>query len=363
MSFRKQAVLLAFGVLISTSIEALGQDVCNDLAKTIVFNTSRSFSLIEQQQINKASLCFEQYKQDSSSQSLQIEAAYKFFSGGLSGSKEQILAEQNKQCEAKFGDYWSRSILSNDARTASLEALEVIKECVRLNSKGLTPRMTVTPDGREFTLTLEWNSSPATTLRVDHVGPRSFTGFKCNVQSPDGFKPVLAYKDVRTTITSGGSFTLSCERPAIIRKLDGEDLTCYRDALLSVATSGPTGTIKLSQVCIPSMPGKRAELIEKRLKGTESMLDNLRNNLSNIDSEVRNIPRFGGWYQKADDPNATKLHRPNKFKVGDQPPEPYSCPPGYTEYEARVRTAEPDVIGGTRGIGSVVVICFKSLKQ
>jgi len=263
------------------------QEVCVDLAKTIVYNTSRSFSLDEQRQINKADLCTEQYKKDGSSRSLQIEASYKFFSGGLSGTDNQIREEQSKQCEAKFGDYWSKSIRSTDARTASADSLSVINECVRLNSKGLTPRMTVANDGRDFTLALEWNSSPAVNLKIDHVGPRDFKDFKCNVSSPGGFKPVKSYGDVSTTINNGGSLTLACERPPTTRKVDGEDVTCYRDALISVATSGPTATIKVPQACTPSMPGKRAEAIEKRLKDAESTVQVLSDRLRQIDQDAQ----------------------------------------------------------------------------
>ena len=284
-AMRTRVFSLAALALVISSVNA--QEVCVDLAKTIVYNTSRSFSLDEQRQINKADLCIEQYKKDGSSRSLQVEASYKFFSGGLSGTDNQVREEQNKQCEAKFGDYWSKSIRSNDARTASTDSLAVINECVRLNSKGLTPRMTVANDGKDFTLTLEWNSSPPVNLKVDHVGPREFKDFKCNVQSSGGFKPVKAYGDVSTTITNGGSLSLACERPSTARRIDGEDVVCYRDTLISVATSGPTATIKVPQMCTPSMPGKRAEAIEKRLKDSESTIQILSDRLKQIDQDAQ----------------------------------------------------------------------------
>ena len=275
----KAFTTLYLGIALSATQPALAQDVCVDLANSIVFNQSRSFSFDEQREINRAELCTEAYKKDGSARSAKIEASYKFFSAGASGSENQIKEEQHKQCDAKFGDYWSKSISSNDARTASAESLGVVGECLRMNSSGMHPRMTLTSDGREFSLSLNWKPNLPADLRLDHAGPSDFEGYKCSAQSgPDrSFKSVKSSADVKTTVVTGASFVLSCVRPEYQTEVDGEQFTCYQETLLNIATNGPTATLKIPKSCTPSMPGRRASQIEQRLKLSEDRLVALMN--------------------------------------------------------------------------------------
>lgn len=262
-------------IAIATTItSAQAQEVCVDLAKAIVFNQSSSFSLDEQRDINRADLCIEEYKKDESARSKKIEASYKFFSAGAAGSDSQIREEQKKQCESKFGDFWSKSIRSNAARVASVDALAVIDECVKMNSVGLRPRMTLSSDGKEFGLILTWQSPMTGDLKIEHVGPRDFTGYKCSAQSgPDGaFKSVASSSDVRTTIGTNRSFSMGCERPQYSQVIDGESIACYRETLVHVVTNGPAATLKIPQTCVPTMPGQRASKIEQRITDSEARI-------------------------------------------------------------------------------------------
>jgi hypothetical protein len=275
---------------------AISQEVCVELAKVIVFNQSQSFSQDERRSISKADLCVEKYKKDSGSKALQVEVGYKFFSGGASGNEQQISEEQSKQCDNKYGDYWSKSISSNSARTVSADSAAVIGECVRLAGKGLKPSMTMSSDGKEFALALEWNPTSPVDLRLDQVGPRDFRGFNCSAQGADRvFKPIKTNADVKTSIAPSSSFLLACERKAVMKEVDGEKLTCYDETLLMIATGGPVGTIKVPQMCSPTMPGRRAAAMEQRIREGEVALEQLNGKLTSVDAALRaKVSAFSG---------------------------------------------------------------------
>lgn len=266
--------MFLMGIALASTADAIAQDVCVDLANAIVFNQSRSFSFDEQRDINRADFCLEQYKGDRTSTSAKIEASYKFFSGGASGSQDRVREEQSKQCDNRFGDFWSKSIKNSSARVASADSLNVVNECLRLNASGMRPRMAMTSDGKEFALTLEWFPSPPTDLRLDYAGPLNFSGYKCSAQSgPQGaFKSVTSGNDVKTTVATGGSFTLSCVRPVDNKQVDGEALACYREALISIASNGPSATLKVPETCTPSMHGSRVAALEQRLQAIDNQL-------------------------------------------------------------------------------------------
>ncbi|MBL8178827.1 MAG: hypothetical protein JNK48_29400 [Bryobacterales bacterium] len=275
---------LALSSPMATLIHA--QQYCTDLAKTIVYNQTKSFSLDEQQAITKADFCSEEYRKDGSARAAQIEASYKVFSMGGSANESQIREEQKKQCEGRFGDHWSKNIKSNDARTASTDALSIVGECLKLNAKGMRPGMTMAGDGSHFTLELDWNPSVPSNLVIHHVGPRSFEAYKCSAQTGNGanrvFRTVTSSTDVRTTVGTAESFLLACDRPSETRVVDGESITCFKETLLLVATNGPSATLRLPKACTPDMPGKRAANIEQRLKQAEEALAAARSQLNSL---------------------------------------------------------------------------------
>lgn len=269
----RRGVALSF-TLFWVSASGQAQDLCVDLAKSIVYNKSREFSYDEQRDIKRSELCLEEYKKEGGSRSASVEAAYKFFSFGAGGSESQIREEQKKQCDNRFGDYWALSIKSSQARTASNDSLRVVEECLRLNSKGMRPRLSMSHDGREFTLSLEWNPSTPNPLQISHAGPLKLEAYTCRAQSGPGssFRQARTSEDTRATVAAGSSYALSCERPPVKRVVDGEDLTCFDDLLLSIVTNGPTAAIPIPAICTPSMPGERARAIEDRLGALETQL-------------------------------------------------------------------------------------------
>ena len=86
--YSMQAIILTT-MLMPTLTASATQD-CIELARAIVYNDTQFYSEEEQRQISKADFCSEQYKKDGSGKSLQIEASYKVFSGGVSGTDQQI---------------------------------------------------------------------------------------------------------------------------------------------------------------------------------------------------------------------------------------------------------------------------------
>jgi hypothetical protein len=269
-AMRKGFQLSAFVVVVLAASSCPAQDVCVELAKTMVFNTNRTFTQDEQSQISRADLCIENYSKNASSRAAQIELAYKFFSGAASGSEDQIRTEQAKRCENKMGDFWSKSISSTDARTASADSVAVIGECLRLTAGGLRPRATIQQN--EFSLLLEWSVSPAADLMVNHVGPVSNKGTECHIQTSAGMKPILKPADATARIPSGGSLTLLCARPAKAAGKVADGVKCYPPVLLSIATNGPSAVIKVPEACFPSVAPARADQLERRLTAAESLL-------------------------------------------------------------------------------------------
>ena len=250
---------------------------CTDLAKIITYNQTQSYSQEEQRNINRAGLCTQQYKSDSSARAMSIETSYKFFSGGVSGTETQIQQEQSKQCGSTFGDYWQNKITSESARETSTDALAVIDNCQILTANNMTPSLTINTSGSEFTLTLRWNPAVRSNLELYHVGPSNFTGYDCNASVGSGkdfaFKPIKASSDIRTTLSPPQAFVLSCVRPSSTIIRDGENLDCYKEAILNITSNGPTATLKLPQRCVSNMPGERAAAIEKKLKNNEEALN------------------------------------------------------------------------------------------
>lgn len=278
----KAAFLVA--VLIP-SLEASASQDCIELARTIVYNNTRSYSELEQRQMNKADFCSERFKQNQSGRSLAIQASYKvLFSGGVEGSEQQIQAEQERQCEGQYGDFWLKKIESKDARIASADALAVVNSCLALHAKGLSQSATIKADGSEFAMSLKWSNDVPVPVRVNYMGPTSLDGYKCHVQNDaEGMKQVRTPRDTSANIPNGGSHTLTCKLPPPTKVLqDGEEVVCYQETLMTIAAAGPSQTIKFPKVCSQSMPGKRAEAIEKRIKEAEQTIHSLSNQLKTV---------------------------------------------------------------------------------
>ncbi|MEX5220150.1 MAG: hypothetical protein NW701_20210 [Nitrospira sp.] len=273
---------------ISTLPVAASQD-CVELARTIVYNNTRSYSKDEQQEIAKADLCSERYSHSQSGKSSQIEASYEFFSAGQKGSEQQIRTEQDKHCEGKYGNHWRTSIKSSDARTASGDALKVVNACLELESKGLFQRADIKTDGSEFVLALTYNGKTPSPMKINYIGPTDLSNYKCKVQNEEvGLKEVHDYKDTSVTIPNGGSHTLTCQLPPPKEEeRDGEKNQCYTETLVTIAVQGPPSTLRLPKVCTPNMPGKRAEAIESRLAAVERKLDAMSVDLARVDTAVQ----------------------------------------------------------------------------
>ena len=281
-------VLLQFG-----SVAA--QEPCVALARVIVINQTSSFSYDEQKSVNKADFCSEKYSQNNKARAAQIEGAYMDISGGASGSESEIRTEQEKQCQGRYGEFWRAAIRSNEARTVSSDALNVIKACLVLNGQGIKPHSTIGDDGREFNFSFEWSSTPAQALKVNYVGPVSLANYDCSADSglsePRSFKPIKTPGDVRTTVPSGGSFTLVCRRPTRDVVRDGETNTCYPETILTVSTNGPPAAIKIPSVCHPSMPSKRAQAIEDRLGSAETRVSALEQSGNSLSVSIADLGR------------------------------------------------------------------------
>ena len=263
-------------VTASSPLYTLADQTCVELARVITYNQTQSYSKDDIRDINKAAFCEEHYKKDDSARSANIEASYKVISGKAGASESEIREEQSKTCENKYGEYW-RSVISNkSAQVVSKDALAVIDNCQILTSNNMTPKITVSNSGEEFSLTLKWNPPVSSQLKLYQAGPIDLTNYKCSAtlttDKGQAFKPITAASDINTVLGTGESFMLGCTRKAEINTIDGEALSCYKEALLNINTNGPTTTLKLPANCSPSMPGARAVAMEKRILELEAGL-------------------------------------------------------------------------------------------
>lgn len=286
MSIQKAKAAILVAVLIPT-LEAYAVQDCIELARSIVYNDTRSYDEEEQRQITKADFCSEQYRKDSGAKSLQIEASYKVFSGGIAGTEQQIHEEQAKQCEGQFGDFWKRKISSRQARIASSDSLSVINSCLALHRRGLSESATIKSDGSEFVLSLNWNNNTPGSVKVKYIGPTRLSAYRCSVQDESGgLRDVKASKDMSANIPNGGSFSVTCEHKTQEKVTrDGEDFACYPETLITIATEGPNETIRIPKACTPSMPDVRASRIETRLKKAEETNKSLSDQLAKLKTE------------------------------------------------------------------------------
>ncbi|TKB68706.1 MAG: hypothetical protein E8D52_06840 [Nitrospira sp.] len=283
--FKMQTAI--FTVMLLPTFTASAAQDCIELARAIVYNDTQSYSEEEQRQITKADFCSEQYKKDGSGKSLAIEASYKVFSGGIAGTEQQIHEEQTKQCEGKYGEYWMKKIQSKQARTASSASLAVINTCLDLHKRGLSESARIKRDGSEFILGLSWNNNTPGSVKVKYVGPTTLSAFNCSVQDePGGLKAVKTSKDMSTSIPNGGSFSVICQHKTQSKQVrDGEEHRCYPETLIAIATEGPNESLTIPEACTPSMPGKRAEKIEAKLKKAVDDIKALSDQLNQVSAE------------------------------------------------------------------------------
>lgn len=251
--------------LIGGQASFAAEDACVELANVIGINSKSTLSQDQQRNVYKADLCISKYSESSGSRRAQIEAAYKVFSFGASGSTEEINKAQENSCDNKFGDFWRSQLTTLEEQTVSTAGVEAISNCLLLKNAALIPNMTMTNNGKQYSVGLHYKPDVGSPLDIKMFSAQDLTYDKCKVTSSGGkVIDVKQMSDVSQKLAASGSVTITCSRPSEETVNEGIKYDCTRETLFVIATSGPITSLKIPRVCSQQFENSKAnELIAK----------------------------------------------------------------------------------------------------
>ena len=325
------------------------EESCTELARVISMNYSQSLDVDQQRSVNLADMCTEQYSSSNKTKAAQIEVGYKLFTGSASSSEGEVMAAQQKYCESKFGDFWRSKIQSSQARTVSSEALSVLDTCLKLKSDGLYTALTVTTDGDEFNISMQYKPALKTDpLTINNFGPVDLDANECSASKDGVFQRVKVAADVAQTLNQFGGISMTCKPKSSVTQIDGVEYDCTKEMIFGISTSSINKALKIPRKCKTRILPSTAQQLDNRVATLEARLNQVRDRQEEMITEFRGQPLFGGFYSKMD---------PCRVEANDSRLNPvtqdYKCPDGFTGYiVGRVRGSESNC-------GVEQYICFK----
>jgi hypothetical protein len=248
---------------------------CEDVLRYINYNTTYNYSQLTTDQINQASLCSEEYKNDTSAKSIQIQASYELFTGHAAASADDVHQEQQKICGSKYGRDFLASLNIQQTQIVSDEAVSALKSCY---------------DASEFHL--QRLTALGNTLSADFkyggVGKIAFNGViigggkdtaQCTIKyHGNTYEPKQSF-----TIDSGDSITIGCDRTEqpISSPTHQANYVRYKEGLVTVSTQSEGVAIPLVEVVRTINPDSRVSDIDTRLHNIENSLPSQMHEVSN----------------------------------------------------------------------------------
>ncbi|RVN03978.1 hypothetical protein CN120_15595 [Sinorhizobium meliloti] len=250
-------------------------DVCVELAKVIGINSRSTLSQDQQRNVYKADLCVSKYNESSGSKRAQVEAAYKVFSFGASGSTEEITKAQESSCDNKFGDFWRSQLSTLEEQTVSTSGVEAISNCLLLRNAALIPNMEMTNNGKEYSVGLHFKPEVNSSIDIRMFSAQDLQYNKCKVTNSSGRTiDVKSMSDVAQKLQSSGSVSIACSRESEEVINEGVKYDCTRETLFVIATSGPMTSIKIPRVCSQQFENSKANELLERISAADERIQN-----------------------------------------------------------------------------------------
>lgn len=272
----------AIGALCAT-IE--GQQVCEAILKSANYNQYHSLAQNQQYSLQKANFCLAEYEKASSEQRAQVEASYKLFSGGASGSSAQVSERQKQECDSKYGEYWFNQLGLQSQKVVSDKAMETVARCVEALRLGLRVVPTLSEDEKVIIVALTWMAARELPFRGIVRAPD--TAVSCYL---DGRDTDAAGLFTRRAIKPGASVVFKCERKPTIETISGERVECLPPALIAIDVLESPITLNLFRKCSTDFLLARAREVEASVAALraelKTMADALQGRIGNAEARI-----------------------------------------------------------------------------
>ena len=262
----KPIVSLMIIASLTSSVILLPSDVraqeCVDLARVMSRETERSASKSQINIVKKANFCSSKYEGSSNTQKAQIEASYGLFSGGASGSAQQISQKQEQECGGQFGSYWSDQVNSSDFDRVSQVGADVIRGCLQTKSFRLHS-LVIQGTGIEASFTN--GTSSDVTINGVYVTPEGIA--TCRIQH-DG-KNITDITSFHGQLKANNDLSLICTRkPHTEGTIDH-----YLGGIIGVSTPDGTASVPLVEYAEPPITEKAADSIKASIASLKASVD------------------------------------------------------------------------------------------
>jgi hypothetical protein len=246
------------------------------------------------EQVETATFCAERYNKDSGSRAAQIEASYKLFHAGASGSEVQIKEDQDKKCGSKYGREYLSSLGISESEIVSPAAIDAVKTCFLVAQGFQLTRLASSTDS--FSADFRYNGSGDIFFNgVDISGEENTPAASCKVRHKAQRNVTEPFK-----LASGTNVTVTCQRRIARSTQGGETYAVYPEGLVTVSSEAGSISIPLIRVSSFSAPETRLARIERdvaslndaereaksRSKELSAVVEQLRGTISNKLSSV-----------------------------------------------------------------------------
>lgn len=256
------------------SLNSYAQAVCGEILRSANYNQYQSVSQNQQYSLQKANFCLAEYEKSSSEQKAQIEASYKLFSGGASGSSQQIKERQHQECDSKYGEYWFSQLGLTSQKIVSDKAMDTVSKCLTALSQGLKVEPTFTENEEALSVSLTWTRSTDLPFKAVVLAPS--TSIRCKI---DGKYTDAADAFLNRVIKPGTSTTFSCERSPSTEVISGEKIKCLPPALVAIDVLESPVTLNLFRRCETDYLTSRANEVDRKVRQINEQVISIQNGL------------------------------------------------------------------------------------
>jgi hypothetical protein len=253
---------------------------CGDILRYINYNTVYQFNQLTTDQINEVSFCSEQYKDDQSAKSVQIQAAYELFSGHAAASATDIHQEQDKACGGKYGKDFLASLNIQQTQVVSDEAISALKSCYDASAFHLTRLTALGP-----TFSADFKYGGVGTIKFNGV---IIGGGKNTAACTVKYRGNTYDTNKSFDISSGDLVTVGCDRAEqpLVSMNHKANYLRYKEGVVTVSTQSEGIAIPLIEVTRTISPDSRIDNIESDIQAISKTQGDLSGRLNQTDGRI-----------------------------------------------------------------------------
>jgi hypothetical protein len=249
-------------VLMSALPLQVGAQECVDLARVMSREVQKSASQNQIDIVKKASFCSSKYELASSDQRAQIQASYELFSGGASGSSQQISEKQEQECGGQYGSYWASQINSDEVNRVSTVGADVVRACLQQQSFRLHS-LEIQGDGIVASFT-NGAASPATINSIAVV-PEEVATCSASYDGP-AVNNISGFHGQQ--LKENHELSLHCTRKF---QIEG-NVKHYPGGIIAVSTQQLTASVPLVEYAQPPITATAAEAINTEINSLKTSI-------------------------------------------------------------------------------------------